>query len=170
MNRFIIFACTLSLTACDSTSVSSDCPAVDGRTTFVVESREEQDGNSPLHYAAGTGDLWCVQRLVAKGDDARAKNRWADTPLHWAALGGHTDVVRFLLRAGVLIDATSRTGETALHLAIDKGHLETVRLLLAESADTNIAAESGETPLDYASDRETRVLLINAGAVKTKLR
>lgn len=78
---------------------------------------------SPLHHAAGAGNLEIVARLLEAGADV---NRLAPsgTPLHWAAGGGHEETVGVLVRAGADVNAISEEvrHDAALDLAHENDH------------------------------------------------
>ncbi len=96
----------------------------------------------PLHFAAWTGSLACVEVLLDGGApvDARARGDghvW--TPLHLAALQGHTDIVRRLLAAGAdAALAEGVRGFNALQLAMEQNRAEVVSLIEAWAKDRGI--------------------------------
>ena len=54
---------------------------------------KDQAGNTPLHWAAHSGNVGCLLKLIEKCGDILAfstKNRLGDTPLHMAACKGNT--------------------------------------------------------------------------------
>lgn len=68
----------------------------------------DAQGTSPLHRAAGAGDLELVSRLLDEGADPAAPDR-VTTPLGSAAAGGHLEVARLLLDRGADAAAGSPT-------------------------------------------------------------
>lgn len=57
------------------------------------------DRSTPLHYAAMSGDVKTVEKMLAKGANISAnvtEGETLGTPLHWAAEAGH-EKVRFFL-------------------------------------------------------------------------
>ncbi len=58
-----------------------------------------------LHLVSEHGHLDCIEVLLARGFDAKTRDRLDNaTALHWAASGGHIAVIDRLLAAGVDID------------------------------------------------------------------
>lgn len=52
---------------------------------------EDDEGNTPLHYAADKGHLECVNALLEKSD-ADAENEEGNTPVWLAIQNGHVEV------------------------------------------------------------------------------
>lgn len=132
------------------------------------------DGFTPLLYAARFGHMEIVRLLVSKGANVNVQSKYGHTPLYWATSEGHVEIVR-LLAAKTNINSRN----ASLRLAAHQGHPEIVKLLLAAKASANSrsSAESswrGETPLLLACscantekrDEYVKVvrLLLDAGA------
>lgn len=108
-----------------------------------------------LHWAAITGDIVEVRRLLAMPEpavDARETLWGQETALHWAAYGGHPSsavVVRELIAAGADLEAQDNAGETALREALrpdDPAYLALTALLVA-GADADARSNDGSTAL-----------------------
>lgn len=106
-------------------------------------------GRTPLHLAAGHGDLELVQLLLRKGADrnAEAKEGWdPGTPADYARLGGHVEV------SLVLEGKDPAPYRRTLHYAAKTGNVAALRELIAAGADVNEAEERSRlTPLHYAA-------------------
>lgn len=94
----------------------------------------------PLHWAASGGHRALVERLLARGADPDARDRFGCTPLHLAAELGREETVRVLLDAGADVHARSRNGKTALHLAAQRRAETIVRDLLRRGAQLDVFA------------------------------
>mmetsp|Transcript_35081 Transcript_35081/g.79858 ORF Transcript_35081/g.79858 Transcript_35081/m.79858 type:complete len:161 (+) Transcript_35081:70-552(+) len=108
---------------------------------------EDEDGDTPLHFAAGNGLSEVVHLLLEMRADitARNKNNNGMTPLHLAAEYDHLEVARALLDARADITAKNNDGETPLDMATEKCHGAVVALLEEAPAlyDAQAAAEEG---------------------------
>ena len=85
----------------------------------VAPRARDEDGATPLHYAAWAGALALCERLIDAKADLRATDYAGRTPLHYAAAYGRGDVARRLLTAGADPNAPDTSGYTPLHLAAE---------------------------------------------------
>ena len=115
----------------------------------LVKGRDHSD-STPLHHAAGFGDIETMKLLLDNGADVNAKNRLEGTPLHWAVRS--EEKTRLLLERGAEINSKTQDGSTPLYLASRRRDSHSVlRLLLDKGADPNIATMNGRTPLMAAA-------------------
>ncbi len=142
----------------------------------------DNNGWTPLHFAAFKGDLEVLELLLSKGvpTDCRDKrNKW--TPLHYAAAHGHSRLVAPLIKAGADPNAISGPDcNTPLHIAVAmvyppgyfashqgetdfigsqadlqkvlQGHPETASELLKHGADPNKPSGQGRLPLHLVAE------------------
>lgn len=83
----------------------------------------QQDGRTPLHWAATGNNLGVTQLLLSNSADVEARDAMGSTALLLAAAAGQAENVTELLDAGALVDAANEKGQTALHYAASKGNV-----------------------------------------------
>ena len=110
------------------------------------------DGKTPLFYAAEQGHIQLVELLLeagAKTDEPEFARGW--TPLLTAAQNSRLDIVQFLVEVGAAKDHTDNDGATPLLLAARNGHLDIVRFLVEVGAAKDYADSDGAMPLSLAA-------------------
>ena len=77
---------------------------VDAVKQFIVAGEDvnakDNNGVSPLHYAAYYGEKEVAELLIAKGADVNAKDVNDETPLNWAEEGKHIEITDLLRKHG----------------------------------------------------------------------
>jgi len=119
---------------------------------FEEANKPSKTGNFPLHYAAQTGDLEMVKRLIPLTKDgvnvAGDGNR---TPLFFATLSGKANVVKYLLENQADANLCDVNGNTSFHLAALQGYLAILNFLLPKTKDAlNLKGGSQYTPLHHS--------------------
>ncbi|KAL5568822.1 hypothetical protein UlMin_025397 [Ulmus minor] len=89
----------------------------------------DREGRTPLHVAAGKGNIRCVKVLVESGADKDAKSRDGRTALYRAAASGDRSMVEMLLEMGADPTVASDRGRTPVEVARDKGHTKVAEML-----------------------------------------
>lgn len=91
-----------------------------------------QEGCSPLHIAAATGDIAKAFELLSNLDKnaLETTDNKGRTPLHLAASNGQSRLVGLLLAAGANQEAMDNKKNTALYYSINHSYFEVVKLLI----------------------------------------
>ena len=100
-----------------------DLPAVQSRVSnhsnpLVINAQNDQ-GNTPLHWASYNGHLAVVKALTSAGADIWIKNAAGHNAIFEAERAEKNDVVRYLLEASSETAATSETKEEVVDGVVD---------------------------------------------------
>ena len=76
---------------------------------------KDEDGMTPLYYAAFFGHKEMVEVLIDNRADVNMANAYSETPLHLAAENGHKEVAEVLIDNRADVNAKNKYGETPLH-------------------------------------------------------
>lgn len=112
--------------------------------TDIDIEQKDNNGCTPLHYAAGVGSKEIVRLLVNESANLLSMNNDGHIPLHLASAGGHYDVVEQFLSFGVPLDYTSSINKnTPAHYAAMSSNLDLLQYFLDCQIDiTNIGQKS----------------------------
>ncbi|KAI5606735.1 Usher syndrome type-1G protein-like [Silurus asotus] len=109
--------------------------ARDGHVTLLKEASrkelnaEDEDGMSPVLWAAHHGNLEALRVMLGRGGDPDKCDIWGNSPLHLAAANGHLDCLSFLVSFGANVWCLDNDFHTPLDLAAVRGHMDAVRYL-----------------------------------------
>ena len=124
-------------------------------------SAQDEDGITPLWWAARMGHLSSVELLHSWGAGLHDKDTWFwRSPLFWAARNNHISVVELLLKDRVVIDSQDSEGTTALATASEEGNMGIVKLLLEHGAHPD--SQTKESNLDQRVSEATGKPLFQA--------
>lgn len=84
---------------------------------FTDTSVQDNDKNTPLHFAAQNGDLEMAKLLLTYGANPTKENKIGEIPLHFAVASGNRKIVDVLLKSQSDINKTTRAGLTPLNYA-----------------------------------------------------
>ncbi|MEE6465994.1 hypothetical protein FKM82_006784 [Ascaphus truei] len=127
---------------------------IDTLGTSIVNSVDSK-GRTPLHAAAFTDHVECLQLLLSHNAQVNAVDSSGKTPLMMAAENGQTNAVEVLVssaKADLTLQDNSKN--TALHLACSKGHETSALLILERITDRNLINATNaalQTPLHVAA-------------------
>ncbi|XP_072325117.1 uncharacterized protein bcl3 isoform X2 [Scyliorhinus torazame] len=139
-----------------------------------MATRQDEDGDTPLHIAVVQEDSTMVEKLIQLlrlgKKDLDIYNNLRQTPLHLAVITKHSSLVRQLVTNGASRVLLDRNGQTAVHLACEHSSLECLQSLLAsgqERIDLEIRNYDGYTPLHVAINSRNKGIathLLDQGA------
>nr|CAD1831830.1 unnamed protein product [Ananas comosus var. bracteatus] len=91
----------------------------------------DNDGRSPLHWAAYKGFADCIRLLLFLDAYRGRQDKEGCTPLHWAAIRGNLEACTVLVQAGKKEDlmVQDNTGLTPAQLASEKNHRQVALFL-----------------------------------------
>jgi ankyrin repeat protein len=111
---------------------------------------ERESSNSPLQYAAESGNVRIAAILIAAGAQVNAKGPTGRTALHFA--NGQLAVIQLLLAKDADVNARDQDGTSPLDEAVWYGFLDETAVLLAHGARLNeIEPRTGATPINEAA-------------------
>jgi len=111
---------------------------------------KDENGRTPLHWAARGVHFELLKFLVEKGAEVGAADASGTTALHSVAARGHFEACKMLIEKGASVKAKNADGATPFYHAATAGSREILEYLLAHGAnktDLEIRNTWGRTPL-----------------------
>lgn len=135
-----------------------------------INSRNFEDGHSPLAMAAGYGHTSIIELLLQHGSNIEDCNKSGCSILMMAVQQGQLESAKYLISKGAKVNLKAKNGCTILDAAITMGNCDLVELLLSKGAEPNLKFNTlglenglmGSTPLLLAcrvSSSESRKFL-----------
>ncbi|CAL5080981.1 unnamed protein product [Urochloa decumbens] len=149
----------------DSNSVER-ASLIKGKGAGLLLSRQNNKGDTPLHFAARAGKTKMVSHLIglARGDNIveqllRKENKSKETALHEAVRNGNSDIVSVLLEADPKLACFPEEGSSALYLAILLDNNSIAQTLYDKSqGDLSYSGPDGQNALHAAVLRSTETV------------
>ena len=134
-----------------------------------INSRTEQ-GLTPLHYTAYTGNLEVSKYLIQNGADVNAVTNLGKNIIHLSAEGNHpTFMIYYLYKKVIDISTQDYNSSTPLHWACYSGASDSVKFLIGLNAEVNAMDKNEFTPLHLAvlhNRKDIVIKLLQNGAIK----
>ncbi|KAI1512286.1 Ankyrin repeat domain protein [Pyrenophora tritici-repentis] len=135
----------------------------------IVEAVNAKDsrGNTPLTFAAKTGQYEMANLLLDKGAEVNAQGGRYGNALQAASERGYEQVVKTLLDAGAEVNAQGGRYGNALQAASERGYEQVVKMLLDKGAEVNAQGRRYGNALYAASCRgheQVVKMLLDKGA------
>jgi len=103
----------------------------------------DDEGETPLHYAARNGNVEFTELLFSRGADIDASNSEGETAWHYAAYYGNQGAVKWLIEHEAAVDAKYGKVARVLHMAARSGAVEVIQWLVEQGFDLQIRDGSG---------------------------
>ncbi len=118
----------------------------------------DDDGKSPIIWAAKIGQTQLVQYFMKLGADKETADKDGKTLLYHAAAGGHIALIQYLLQVGADIHTQKSVDTlTPLMIAAQNGKTKAVSCLLDNGADINQKNNQGMTALMLTAVAGSRI-------------
>ena len=96
--------------------------------------RLDEDGRTPLHWAAGAGKVNTMEMLIARGATVDARSESDATPMHQAVLRDRPEAVKLLLNSNANVNLKNKSGYTPLDYATANKRTKITQLLKSAGA------------------------------------
>ncbi|XP_008945713.1 PREDICTED: 85/88 kDa calcium-independent phospholipase A2, partial [Merops nubicus] len=138
-----------------------------------VNSRDSEEGCTPLHLACRRGDVECLLELLECHARVDLTDSNGETVFHYAVRGNNPQIVELLGGTPTCgLDHLSHAGLTALHLACQLGKEDMVQSLLRCRASCNVVGTLGypiHTALKFSQKGCAQAILeVDASQVGSK--
>ena len=104
---------------------------------FMKFFHQNNDSDTPLHFACQYGHTSVVSLLLHHGADPTSRNHKDESPLDLASMYGRIDAVDVLLKTKPNLVKHLTSKHSPLHLAARNGHKKVVRMLIEAKFDIN---------------------------------
>lgn len=122
----------------------------------------DESGNTPLVWAADSGQRRVVEFLVRNGVDLNVRGYFGATAVSRAANRGRSEVLKLLVEAGADKDIANDKMQYPLHFAAYKQKMEAVEILLASGVGLRSLDRKGRVPAQDTSNDKIRERILNA--------
>lgn len=85
----------------------------------IAPNTKNDNGETPLHWAAQHGRIDQIKQLIDFGADVNAQDVDKNTALHWVAENDNVDVAKYLLSKGAVAKGKNIQSKTPYKLAVE---------------------------------------------------
>lgn len=118
------------------------------RNPSIINMKDRQNGNVPLHIVVSKGELGVTSFLLRNGANPNIQDNFGNSALHYAADKGKTAAMEILLQAGANPNAQDFRGNSPIHNACVNNDVESVKMLLRWNADPELTDFTDSLPRD----------------------
>lgn len=111
---------------------------------------QDEEGFTPLMWAAAHGQIAVVEFLLQNGADPHILAKGRESALSLASSKGYTDIVKMLIECGVDVNEYDWNGGAPLLYAVHGNHVRCVEILLDSGSDPTMESDSGFNAMDMA--------------------
>lgn len=126
---------------------------------YVVNAKEPNHGNVPLHVASSKGDLGLINTLLSFGADINLQDIFGNAAIHYAADKAKRSAIELLLKSGANPNLQDFRGNSPLHIACTNNDMETVKVLLNNNADPEIIDLNDMKPADKSNSPMIKIFI-----------
>jgi len=112
---------------------------------------QDNNGLTPLCYAAGAGRVTALRALIDANADISHRDKNNSTPIFYAAASDQAEIIWILRDAGADMSPFDSAGRTPMHVAAENGALKAIRALADAGADPSVQNDVGWTPAHSAA-------------------
>uniref|UniRef100_A0A4W5JNP3 Ankyrin repeat, family A (RFXANK-like), 2 n=1 Tax=Hucho hucho TaxID=62062 RepID=A0A4W5JNP3_9TELE len=116
----------------------------------TVINLQDEEGFTPLMWAAAHGQIAVVEFLLQNGADPNLLAKGRESALSLACSKGYTDIVKMLIDCGVDVNEYDWNGGAPVLYAVHGNNVPCVEILLESGADPTIESDSGFNAMDMA--------------------
>ena len=110
------------------------------------------DGKTPLHIAADSGQYSVIDYLISKGANIETKNKSGNSPLFQAVIKGDLAVARFLISKKADLGTTNSQKQTLLEYSIQSNNNKMIELLISNGMSLKYLPKLEKPPISFIND------------------
>lgn len=118
--------------------------------------KQDNNGNTPLHYAVKGGHHELTKTLLTNGSDVNILNYDFEWPIHYAAHGGDEKLITLLIENDATVNVRNRIDWTPLFYSVLNGNERVVKVLVNhedEEFSLNDMDAQGKSPIHISAER-----------------